>query len=90
MCCGQKATYHPTGSSAGAGSPGRGAARIARAHRSGTPPTRFEYTGPTRLTVRAPLSGRTYVFEGRGAVLDVEARDGAVLLGVPALRPVRG
>jgi hypothetical protein len=42
------------------------------------------------LTVRAPLSGRTYVFERRGAVLEVAATDAAALATVPGLRPVSG
>ena len=51
---------------------------------------RYEYTGPTRLTVRAPLSGRTYVFDGPGAVLDVDPVDASSLATVPGLKAVSG
>jgi len=57
--------------------------------RRGEPADRYEYTGATRLTVSAPMSGRTYVFDGRGAILTVDPRDAAALASVPGLRPVR-
>ncbi|HEX2162351.1 MAG TPA: hypothetical protein VHM02_00225 [Thermoanaerobaculia bacterium] len=55
---------------------------------AGPPPERFEYTGPTRLIVRGPGSGRTYLFDGPGARVAVDPRDAAALFGVPGLRPV--
>lgn len=88
MCCGQKrvilAATRPSGRHPDPTRP-----PVARRHDSGGPAARYEYTGPTRLTVRAPLSGRTYVFEHPGAVLPVDAADAAALATVPGLRPVR-
>jgi len=87
MCCGQgRRTNHPIRSSVHQRHPGT--VGVAARRRGGAAASRFEYTGPTALTVRGPLSGRTYVFAGRGAVLDVDPRDGAALLSVPGLRPI--
>ena len=89
MCCGHGRTILPvTGPSGGHSDPAT--PPVARRPARGAPATRYEYTGPTRLTVRAPLSGRTYVFEGSGAVLEVAPVDAAALASVPGLRPVRG
>jgi len=89
MCCGQRrvilAATRPSGPHPDPARP-----PLARRHGRGAPATRYEYTGPTRLTVRAPLSGRTYVFERTGVVLPVDAADAAALATVPGLRPVRG
>ena len=87
MCCGQGRGILP-GTRPSAGHPNSGGAPSVKRRRSAEPATRYEYTGPTRLTVRAPLSGRTYVFEGPGAVLEVAAADAAALATVPGLRPV--
>lgn len=88
MCCGQTGGIYlaarpdrrqPTPEKAG----------LASSRRSAAPATKYEYTGPTRLTVRAPLSGRMYVFDRRGVVLQVDPADAAALATVPGLRPVR-
>jgi hypothetical protein len=47
----------------------------------------FEYLGATGLTVIGPASGRRYRFEGRGAQVAVDGRDGAALDTVPHRRP---
>jgi len=49
----------------------------------------FEYTGPTGMTVVSPTTGKRYRFDAPGAQLTVDARDQAMLLYVPNLRPVR-
>lgn len=86
MCCGEgRTTYHPIRPSGRFPDPA--AARSVPQRRPGETATRFEYTGPTRLTVRGPLSGRTYVFDGRGAALSVDPHDAAALARVPGLRP---
>jgi hypothetical protein len=46
----------------------------------------FEYLGPTALTVRGPISGRTYRFAKRGVLVSVDERDVRFLLAVPNLR----
>jgi len=48
----------------------------------------FEYTGLTGLTVRGPITGRSYRFAGRGQKVAVDSRDGASLMAVPNLRTV--
>jgi hypothetical protein len=88
MCCGQKGwTYRPATPSARFPDPAT--ARVAPRSRGAETAARFEYTGPTTLTVRGPLSGRTYVFRGHGAVLTVDPRDRAALAAVPGLRALR-
>ena len=46
----------------------------------------FEYIGKTALTAIGPVSGRHYRFSYPGAVVEVDARDGASLATVPTLR----
>ena len=89
MCCGQGRGILPGARPSGR-HPDPARAHVAKRRGSDAPAARYEYTGPTRLTVRAPLSGRTYVFERRGAVLEVAAEDAAALATVPGLRPVEG
>lgn len=47
----------------------------------------FRYTGYTSLTVRGPVTGRTYHFASAGAVLAVDPRDAPSLAAVPQLLP---
>lgn len=47
----------------------------------------FRYTGYTSLTVRGPVTGRTYHFASAGAVLAVDPRDAPSLTAVPQLLP---
>ena len=47
----------------------------------------FRYTGHTSLTVRGPVTGRTYHFASAGAVLAVDPRDAPSLTAVPQLLP---
>jgi len=87
MCCGKSPTILPA--AAGSGWPAGPASH--RAHRTAARfASRYEYTGPTRLTVRAPQTGRTYVFDRPGAVLDVDPADAPALAAVPGLRPLQG
>ena len=46
----------------------------------------FEYIGRTALTVRGPITGRSYRFGRPGAALAVDRRDAASLSGIPMLR----
>jgi hypothetical protein len=48
--------------------------------------TVLEYVGPTGLTVRGPVSGKTYRFSNSGTQLAVDARDASYLLAIPSLR----
>ena len=50
------------------------------------PPVRFQYVGRALLRLRGAITGRAYVFEGRGATVAVDGRDAPSLLGEPALR----
>lgn len=49
----------------------------------------FEYVGATGLTARGPRTGRSYRFQGEGAVVAVDARDAEVLEAIPRLRRLR-
>ena len=49
---------------------------------------RFEYLGPTALTVVGPASGRQYRFAARGARLTIDPRDRRALARIPGLREV--
>jgi hypothetical protein len=51
--------------------------------------TAFQYIGTTALTAIGPVSGRQYRFSHPGAVLEVDPRDMASLVGVPKLQQVR-
>ena len=46
----------------------------------------FAYVGKTGLTVQGPITGRRYRFDGPGAVIAVDRRDGPSLAAVPNLR----
>ncbi len=50
----------------------------------------FEYVGGAGLTVRGPVTGRTYVFAKPGVQVAADARDANSLATVPLLRRVRG
>jgi hypothetical protein len=50
---------------------------------------RFEYVGETGLSVRGPITGRTYRFGASGARIAVDSRDAPSLMAVPKLRTVR-
>jgi hypothetical protein len=50
---------------------------------------RFEYTGATGLTVRGPITGRNYRFNGPGEQVVVDSRDAPSMMAVPRLRPAR-
>jgi len=49
----------------------------------------FEYIGRTGLTVVSPLTGMRYRFNGPGARLRVDPRDGQTLAGILVLRQVK-
>lgn len=68
-------------------------------HRSGAPSGQamrtgyvyqieFEYSGKTSLTVRGPITGRVYSFDGLNARALVDVRDAPSVAGVPNLRRV--
>jgi len=48
----------------------------------------FRYTGPMSVTVTGAISGRQYKFGQTGAVVQIDARDKAVLAKVPHLRQI--
>lgn len=84
-CCGGKRRQFPA------------ATRPTPTRTSPTPATRqtappiteeviFEYTGQTGLTVRGPLTGRTYRFAYPGAQVSVDKREAGALTAVPQLR----
>jgi hypothetical protein len=50
----------------------------------------FEYVGRTAMTVVGRASGRTYRFDGPGAVVAVDPADRASLAAVPGLRRISG
>ncbi|MCP5116738.1 MAG: hypothetical protein GY953_38415 [bacterium] len=50
----------------------------------------FQYLGTTGMTVRAPITGTAYRFDGPGAILAVDPRDRRALAAVPNLRQVAG
>ena len=54
---------------------------------AGTREPAFRYAGHTSLTVRGPITGRTYHFATAGAVLPVDPRDAPSLAAVPQLLP---
>jgi hypothetical protein len=88
MCCGQSRGIYPAKRPSGR-QPDPARAEVASRRQGAEPAAKYEYSGPTRLTVRAFLSGRTYVFEGHGAVVQVDPVDAAALATVPGLRPIR-
>jgi hypothetical protein len=45
-----------------------------------------EYTGPTSLVVRGPVSGQLYRFPSPGARLLVDGEDAEYLLAIPDLK----
>ncbi|MBZ5726327.1 MAG: hypothetical protein LAP87_15175 [Acidobacteriia bacterium] len=48
----------------------------------------FEYTGRTGMAVMGPVTRATYRFDGFGARVSVDGRDGVALATVRALRRV--
>ena len=46
----------------------------------------FEYVGRTALTVRGPITGKSYRFGAPGERVTVDARDAPALTAVPNLR----
>lgn len=48
--------------------------------------TAFQYTGATGLTVRGPISGKTYRFAKPGNAMVVDERDAPYFGAVPSLR----
>ncbi len=48
----------------------------------------FEYRGETGLTVKGPVTGRTYRFEVTGDQQQVDYRDARSMLSIPLLRKV--
>ena len=62
---------------------------------SGSPPVpfhaaTFQYVGATGLTVRGPISGRTYRFAKSGSSAVVDERDAPYFRAVPSLRRLPG
>jgi hypothetical protein len=55
---------------------------------SAAAPIRFEYVGGTGMSVRGPITGRTYRFGNAGAHVAVDPRDAPSLMAVPRLRTV--
>jgi hypothetical protein len=53
------------------------------------PQVQFEYVGKTRMTVLSPITGIRYQFDAPGAQVVVDARDQAMMIHVPDLRPLR-
>lgn len=49
---------------------------------------RFEYKGPSGISVFSPVTGRRYQFDHPGARLEADPRDRALLTAVPGLRQV--
>lgn len=48
--------------------------------------TTFQYIGSTGLTVRGPVSGKTYRFARTGSSVVVDERDAPHFDGIPSLR----
>jgi hypothetical protein len=89
-CCGKKRNLlKVTPSPAGGPTPraDRAARRGATASVSDSASTTFRYVGTTALTVRGPVTGRTYRFAKGGASVVVDERDAPYLRVVPNLRP---
>jgi hypothetical protein len=63
------------------------AARSAESVQGSSVPT-FQYIGSTGLTVRGPVSGKTYRFARTGSTVVVDERDAPYFGGVPSLRKV--
>lgn len=87
-CCGKNRVHpstHPQILSAGSA----GAAREQRPRTPGVP-LHFQYTGATALTVRGPITGRSYRFTRAGEKVAVDERDAPSLRAVPNLQMVRG
>jgi len=74
----------PERSFAAAGDTGRTAAPIPPGRQA-----RFEYVGPTALTVFGPYTGRQYRFAYPGSRVVVDVVDAPSLTAVPNLRRVR-
>ena len=49
----------------------------------------FQYVGATGLTVRGPITGRSYRFSRNGETVAVDERDAPSLRAVPNLQPVK-
>jgi hypothetical protein len=47
---------------------------------------KFEYAGPTGLTVTGPVTGVRYRFDGPGSLVDVDVRDRILLASIRQLR----
>jgi hypothetical protein len=48
--------------------------------------TTFQYIGSTGLTVRGPVSGKTYRFAKTGSSVVVDERDAPYFDGIPSVR----
>ncbi len=86
-CCGRatmSVRQTPERPSAAAGDTGRTAAPIPPGRQA-----RFEYVGPTALTVFGPYTGRQYRFQHSGSRVVVDVVDAPSLTAVPNLRRVR-
>lgn len=88
-CCG-KASRSPFEPRASGPEPAPALISLGVRRQRGALATLFEYTGPTRLAVRSPGTGATYLFEGTGARLRVDPGDALSLATVPGLRAVLG
>jgi hypothetical protein len=48
----------------------------------------FEFTGAGELAITGPMTGKLYIFRGRGTRLRVDASDVASFVSIPNLRRV--
>ncbi len=81
-CCGELRAQlqSPRASNAGPGSSVN--------YRGSLPHVFFQYSGNTGLTVRGPMSGKCYRFNGSGAIVEVDPRDQPSLVNIPRLKQV--
>jgi hypothetical protein len=79
-CCGSQRAALRGGGSAGVAATAS-ASFVPRAQE-------FEYTGAGELQLTGPLTGKPYIFRGRGARVRIEASDVASFVSIPNLRRI--
>jgi hypothetical protein len=87
-CCGKGRSQFQTARTISNSNAGYAPAQDTRVDAPSTS-VRFEYAGNTGLTVRGPITGRNYRFNGPGEQNVVDRRDAPSLMAVPKLRVIR-
>ena len=80
-CCGGQRAALRAGSSVGTAAEAAGAPFLPRANE-------FEYIGTGDFEITGPLTGKRYLFRGRGARVRVEPSDVASFISIPNLRRI--